>query len=88
MRVDLRVKHDIEARRAAIELFGRGHGSRSAARALSVPRGTVCYRQWIIAQFNQSIVPARTSAPCPPAPRLIARFRLVLLYLSLDGHVL
>ena len=45
MRVDLRVKHDIEARKAAIELFERGHGSRSAARALAVPRGTV--RQWL-----------------------------------------
>ena len=44
MRVDLRVKHDIEARKAAIELFERGHGFESAAKALSVPRGTV--RQW------------------------------------------
>lgn len=45
MRVDLRVKHDIEARRAAIGLFERGHGYKSAAKALSVPRGTV--RQWL-----------------------------------------
>ena len=45
MRVDLRVKHDIEARKAAIELFERGHGSESAAKALSVPRDTV--RQWL-----------------------------------------
>ena len=45
MRVDLRVKHDIEARKAAIGLFERGHGSESAAKALSVPRGTV--RQWL-----------------------------------------
>ena len=45
MRVDLRVKHDIEARKAAIGLFGRGHGYKSAAKALSVPRGTV--RQWL-----------------------------------------
>ena len=45
MRVDLRVKHGIEARKAAIGLFVRGHGLRSAARALSVPRGTV--RQWL-----------------------------------------
>lgn len=45
MRVDLRVKHDIEARKAAIELFERGHGSKSAAKALSVPRNTV--RQWL-----------------------------------------
>ncbi len=41
MRVDLRVKHDIEAREAAIGLFGRGRGSKSAAKAPSVPRDTV-----------------------------------------------
>ena len=45
MRVDLRMKHDIEARKAAIELFEQGHGSKSAAKALSVPRDTV--RQWL-----------------------------------------
>ena len=45
MRVDLRAKHDIEARKAAIELFERGHGSESAAKALSVPRDAV--RQWL-----------------------------------------
>lgn len=45
MRVDLRVKHDIDARKAAIELFERGHGFKSAAKALSVPRNTV--RQWL-----------------------------------------
>ncbi len=45
MRVDLRVKHDIVARKAAIGLFERGHGSKSAAKALSVPRDTV--RQWL-----------------------------------------
>lgn len=47
MRVDLRVKHDIEARKAAIGLFERGHGFESAAKALSVPRDTV--RQWLCA---------------------------------------
>ena len=41
----MRVKHDIEARKAAIGLFERGHGSESAAKALSVPRDTV--RQWL-----------------------------------------
>ena len=45
MRTDLRVKHDIEARRMAAELFERGHGFKSAAKALSVPRDTV--RQWL-----------------------------------------
>ena len=47
MRVDLRAKHDIEARKAAIELFEQGHGFGSAAKALSVPRSTV--RQWLYA---------------------------------------
>ena len=41
----MRVKHDIEARKAAIGLFERGHGFESAAKALSVPRDTV--RQWL-----------------------------------------
>ena len=44
MRVDLRVKHDIETRRRAVELFVSGKGCWAASRALSVPRGTV--RQW------------------------------------------
>ena len=45
MHVDLRVKHDVEVRKAAIGLFERGHGFGSAAKALSVPRDTV--RQWL-----------------------------------------
>ena len=45
MRVDLRVKRDIEAREAAIGLSERGRGFKSAAKALSVPRDTV--RQWL-----------------------------------------
>lgn len=44
MRVDLRVKHDVEARRRAAELFGSGRGYESAADELAVPRGTV--RKW------------------------------------------
>ena len=39
------MKHDIEARKAAIGIFERGHGFESAAKALSVPRDTV--RQWL-----------------------------------------
>ncbi|MGO4861791.1 helix-turn-helix domain-containing protein [Atopobiaceae bacterium Sow4_H2] len=39
------MKHDIEARKAAVELFERGRGFESAAKALSVPRSTV--RQWL-----------------------------------------
>ena len=45
MHVDLRMKHDVEARKAAIELFERGHSFGSAAKALSVPRTTM--RQWL-----------------------------------------
>lgn len=45
MHVDLRVKHDVEARKAAIDLFERGHGFESAAKALAVPRNTM--RQWL-----------------------------------------
>ncbi len=44
MRTDLKVKHDIEARRRAAELFGSCRGYRSVAKRLSVPRGTV--EQW------------------------------------------
>ena len=45
MHTDLRVKHDVGARMAAIELFERGHGFEAAAKALAVPRNTV--RQWL-----------------------------------------
>ena len=44
MRADLRVKPDIEARRMAAELFEQGHGHRSTAKALRIPRQTV--KQW------------------------------------------
>lgn len=41
MRTDLRVKHDVEVRRRASELFERGYGRMSTAKALRVPRQTV-----------------------------------------------
>ena len=41
MRTDLRVKHDVETRRRASELFERGYGRISTAKALRVPRQTV-----------------------------------------------
>ena len=44
MRVDLRVKHNVETRRHAVELFDSGMGCWAASRALSVPRETV--REW------------------------------------------
>ncbi len=58
MRADLRVKYDIEARRAAIGLFERGHGFESAAKALSVPRNTV--GQWLYAyrSFGSGVPPS------------------------------
>ena len=37
MRTDLRAKHDVGARMAAIELFERGHGFEAAAKALAIP---------------------------------------------------
>lgn len=40
MRTDLRVKHDVEARRRASELFERGYGRISTAKALEPkPKG-------------------------------------------------
>ena len=44
MRTGLMVKHDVETRRHAAELFDSGVGRRAASRAPSVPKGTV--RQW------------------------------------------
>lgn len=44
MRIDLRVKHDVETRRHAAELFDSGAGCLGRLTRLSVPRGTV--RQW------------------------------------------
>jgi transposase len=44
MRIDLRVKHDIDARKKAAELFGKGRGFESVAKELSIPRSTV--RRW------------------------------------------
>lgn len=58
MRADLRAKHDIEARRAAIGLFERGHGFESAAKAPSVPRDTV--GRWLYAyrSFGSGVLPS------------------------------
>ena len=45
MRTDLRLKHDIELRTAAIRLFDVGCGSRFVASNLSIPKDTV--RKWL-----------------------------------------
>ena len=63
MRVDLRVKHDIEARKAAIELFERGHGSKSAAKALSVPRSTGRQRLYAYRSFGSEVLPSMDGKP-------------------------
>ena len=56
MRVDLRLKHDVEARKAAIELFERGHGHKSAAAALSIPRNTVAQWLYICRAFGSEVL--------------------------------
>ncbi len=56
MRTDLRVKHDIEARRRAVELFGSGRGYRSVAKRLSVPRDTVKKWQQIYRAFGSEVL--------------------------------
>lgn len=56
MRTDLRVKHDIEARRRAAELFGSGHGYESVAKRLSVPRGTVRKWHYVYRAFGSEVL--------------------------------
>ena len=46
MRMDCRVKHDVEVRRKAAELFASGMGSRTVASTLSDPLSTV--KTWTI----------------------------------------
>ena len=56
MRVDLRVKHDVEARKAAIGLFELGHGYKSAAIALSLPVEAVRRWQEIYRAFGSEVL--------------------------------
>ena len=56
MRVDLRVKHDVEAREAAIGLFELGHGYKSAAIALSLPAEAVRRWQEIYRAFGSEVL--------------------------------
>lgn len=56
MRVDLRVKHDAEARKAAIGLFELGHGYKSAAIALSLPAEAVRRWQEIYRAFGSEVL--------------------------------
>lgn len=50
------MKHDIEARKAAIGLFERGHGFESAAKALSVPRDTVRQLLYVYRSFGSEVL--------------------------------
>lgn len=56
MRTDLRVKHDVETRRHAAELFDSGMGRWAASRALSIPRGTVRQRRRIYRAFGSEVL--------------------------------
>ena len=56
MRTDLRVKHDIEARRRAVELFERELGYKSAARALSLPAEAVRKWQEVYRAFGSEVL--------------------------------
>lgn len=56
MRVDLRVKHDVEARKAAIGLFELGHGYKSAAIALSLLVEAVRRWQEIYRAFGSEVL--------------------------------
>ena len=56
MRVDLRVKHDVEARKAAIGLSELGRGYKSAAIALSLPAEAVRRWQEIYRAFGSEVL--------------------------------
>ena len=56
MRVDLRVKHDVEAGKAAIGLFELGHGYKSAAIALSLPAEALRSWQEIYRAFGSEVL--------------------------------
>ena len=56
MRVDLRVKQDVEARKAAIGLFELGNGYKSAVIALSLPVEAVRRWQEIYRVFGSEVL--------------------------------
>lgn len=56
MSVDLRVKQDVEARKAAIGLFVLGHGYKSAVIALSLPVEAVRRWQEILRVFGSEVL--------------------------------
>ena len=56
MRMDRRVKHDVEVRRKAAELFASGMGSCTVASTLSVPLSTVKTWQHIYHAFGSEVL--------------------------------
>ncbi|VWL86736.1 Helix-turn-helix domain protein [Collinsella sp. AK_207A] len=56
MRIDLRVKHDVETRRLAAELFANGSGRAAAAKRLSVPEAAVRKWQQIYRAFGSEVL--------------------------------
>ena len=56
MRIDFRVKHDVETRRLAAELFADGLGRAAAAKRLSVPEAAVRKWQQIYRAFGSEVL--------------------------------
>ena len=56
MRIDFRVKHDVETRRLAAELFADGLGHAAAAKRLSVPEAAVRKWQQIYRAFGSEVL--------------------------------
>ncbi len=56
MRIDLRVKHGVETRRLAAELFADGLGYAAAAKRLSVPKAAVRKWQQIYRAFGSEVL--------------------------------
>ena len=56
MRVDCRVKYDVEVRRKAAELFASGRGSCTVASTLSVPLSTVKTWHYIYHAFGSEVL--------------------------------
>ena len=56
MRMDCRVKYDVEVRRKAVELFASGMGSCTVTSALSVPRQTAKEWQHIYHAFGSEVL--------------------------------
>ena len=56
MRVDLRVKHDVETRRLAAALFADGLGCAAVAKKLSVPKAAVGKWQQIYRAFGSEVL--------------------------------